>query len=615
MKQNKDPSQEAAKLRRRAEAQAGTGNGTAPPSETEDDSQRLLHELQVHQLELEMQNAELRQARDEAEAALEKYTNLYDFAPVGYVTLDRDGIISAANLNASRLIGVERSRLIGQHFWSFVADKTRPAFTGFLEKVFAGSAKETCEIELLKEGVSTFYVQLEGVIDSSEESCRIALIDITASNQAQEALRLLRKTEETHRLAMEAEEALRLAREAAEMLRLTKESAEAAARAKSQFFANMSHELRTPMSGILGMLQLALEEDLTPVLRGYLETTISSARSLIRIINDILDMSKIEASKLTIEDKPFSPHECISEAVDIITPEVRRKGLEIVISVSEEVPETLLGDYARLRQVLINLIGNAVKFTDEGKVVVHITAGKTDSGGKREFTFTVTDTGIGIPDDKKDLLFQPFSQVDASYSRKFGGTGLGLALCKEIVELMGGTISFESKEGMGSSFTFTIPLGEAKSVNIPTAVEPLASESIPCDPKREKQHRLLLAEDDPTIRTILELMFKRSNYTLDVAEDGQEAVEMWERGEYDLVLMDIQMPRLNGFEATRSIREKEQKRGGHTPIVAMTAHAQKEDELRCLSAGMDAYISKPIDFKECLQMIGQTIREKSSGAC
>jgi len=377
----------------------------------------------------------------------------------------------------------------------------------------------------------------------------------------------------------------------------------------------MSHELRTPMSGILGMLQLALEEDLTPVLRGYLETTINSARSLIQIINDILDMSKIEASKLTIEDKPFSPHRCISESVDIITPEVRRKGLEIVISVSEEVPETLVGDHARLRQVLINLIGNAVKFTEEGKVVVHITAGKTNSGGKREFTFTVTDTGIGIPDDKKNLLFQPFSQVDASYSRKFGGTGLGLALCREIVELMRGTISFESKEGMGSSFTFTIPLGKAEAVNVPTAVDPLASESIPCDPKKEKQHRLLLAEDDPTIRTILELMFKRSNYTLDVAEDGQEAVEMWERAEYDLVLMDIQMPQLNGFEATRSIREKEQRRGGHTPIVAMTAHAQKEDELRCISAGMDAYISKPIDFKKCLQMIGQTIRKKSSGTC
>ena len=362
------------------------------------------------------------------------------------------------------------------------------------------------------------------------------------------------------------------------------------------------------------MLQFALEEDLAPAPREYLETTLSSARSLLRILNDILDMAKIEAGKLTIEEKPFSPQMCLTEAVDIITPEARRKGLDFAISVAEEVPDTVVGDQVRLRQVLINLIGNAVKFTEGGKVVVRVTAGTT-SDGKREFTFAVTDTGIGIPDDKKELLFQAFSQVDASHSRRYGGTGLGLAICREIVELMGGAIFFESEEGVGSTFSFTIPLGEARlESDALTAAEPLSPETTTTATAGDKIPRLLLAEDDPTIRQVLGSMLKlATNYNFDFAEDGLKAVEMWEKGEYDLVLMDVQMPRLNGFEATRAIREKERERGGHTPIVAMTAHARKEDEERCLAAGMDAYISKPIDFKKSLQLIGDIIKQKSSG--
>ena len=388
--------------------------------------------------------------------------------------------------------------------------------------------------------------------------------------------------------------------------------AAAVTKAKSQFLANMSHELRTPMTGILGMLQLTLEEDLPPVPRDYLETTQRSAQSLLQILNDILDMSKIEAGKLTIEVKPFSLSGCIAEAVDIISPEVRRKGLDFAISVAKEIPKTVVGDHARLRQILLNLIGNAVKFTDHGKVEVHAFAGRMSSEGKREFTIAVTDTGIGIPDDKKDLLFQSFSQVDASHSRSYGGTGLGLAICRELVELMGGTISFESKAGAGSTFSFTIPLGEDEAEIIaPTVAIAPEPEKISV-PEGESSPHLLLAEDDPTIRQMLGVMLAKSNYRLDVAEDGRKAVEMWETGEYDLVLMDIQMPLMNGFEATRAIREKERKRGGHTFIIAMTAHASKDDEKRCLAADMDAFISKPIDFKECLRLIGQTIKQESS---
>ena len=235
---------------------------------------------------------------------------------------------------------------------------------------------------------------------------------------------------------------------------------------------------------------------------------------------------------------------------------------------------------------------------------VRVTAGGITSGERREFTFAVADTGIGIPDDKKELLFRAFSQVDDSHSRSYGGTGLGLAISREIVELMGGTISFESAEGVGSNFHFTIPMGEAgmesDTQSTETATPALEGERIP---------RLLHVDDDPVIRLVLGQMLNHANYNIDFAEDGLKGVEMWEKGKYDLLLMDVQMPRLNGFEATRAIREKERERGGHTPIVAVTAYARKEDEERCLAAGMDAFVSKPIDFKKCTTVINELIRE------
>jgi CheY-like chemotaxis protein len=301
-------------------------------------------------------------------------------------------------------------------------------------------------------------------------------------------------------------------------------------------------------------------------------------------------------------------------AVDILIPEARRKGLDLIRPAADNLQQTVVGDQLRLRQILTNLIGNAVKFTERGKVEVRVAAGEKTAAGKREFTFSVADTGIGIPADKQHLLFRSFSQVDDSDTRGYGGAGLGLAISREIAERMGGTIGFESEEGVGSTFTFTVPLGadgiESEAATEAETEEPAAS-AAPL-PDTGVKPRLLIAEDDPITRKVIGMMLQRSNYDPDFAENGLQAVEMWEKGEYDLILMDMQMPRMDGFEATRAIREKERERGCHIPIVALTAHALKEDEEKCLAAGMDSYIAKPINFSKCLQVIGGLLKKSLS---
>ena len=394
---------------------------------------------------------------------------------------------------------------------------------------------------------------------------------------------------------------------AEETLSRAKEAAEAGSLAKSEFMANVSHEIRTPLHGVLGMLQLLQTTPLDNDQADYLDKAVYSARSLLSVINDILDFSKIESGTLELAQEVFDPAQLVRSCAAVFDDQARRKGLTLAVRVDPDLPKHLRGDPGKIRQILFNLLGNAVKFTDKGGVAIEV-AGLPQSGSRSVLLLTVTDTGVGIPEQRQADVFEPFTQADPVFTKRFAGTGLGLAIVRKLTAFMDGGITLESAPDQGTSISLALRLEQVGQADRPGATGLGQRKALP----RLRRLRLLLTEDNPISQLAAKSFLQRAGHEVRTATNGLEALALLESETFDAVLMDIQMPEMDGVETTRRIRSHT---GGHydphIPIIALTAYAQTSEHKVFLEAGMDAAISKPLELAEILEVLSRVLQAPS----
>ncbi len=574
-----DPSE----LRRRAEAVLKSPTTGEPGNLSEEETSRLLHELQVHQVELEMQNEELSRTREELEISRNRYFHLYNMAPVGYCTVSRQGLILEANLTMARLLGVNRGALINKRLSQFVLREDQNLYYLQTGQLLKNGQPQSFVVRMVDAAGQLPYVHLEAARDEDEgreNVLRIVLVNITERIQLEEELRRARQ------------------------------ASDADSRAKSEFLANMSHEIRTPLNGIVGMAQVLEYSPLNPSQKECLEVIRSCSASLLSLINNVLDMAKVESGKLELEIRDFSLRTGIREVVQILAPQVEKKGLRLTIDIPEEVPDSLSGDPFRLKQILINLLGNAVKFTDRGGIRIGVAICESGPGQVR-LLLNVSDSGIGIRPELIDKIFLPFTQADTSITRQYDGTGLGLAICLRLAQRMGGKIRARSTVGSGSTFSLEVPFALSKSTAREPGRDGTGREAVSW---RGPALRFLVVDDEESNRSVVARMLSLAGHSVVECDNGEDALRLWEPGDFDLVLLDIQMPVRSGIEVLRTMREKEKENRRRIPVVAVTAHALQQEREQMAGEDFDGFLFKPVEieslFAEISRCLPKALREK-----
>jgi PAS domain S-box-containing protein len=510
------------------------------------------------------------------------------------------GDIVRVNAAFASLLAADISALEGIHVTALFDPEQREAvWERYLARFASGAKKHFLESELhFAHGPSGIFEILATRVEIPGQTPQMLFILRDVTHQKRSAEELARAKEAAEAANRELISANRSLEETGRLAREMADRAEALSAAKSDFLANMTHEVRTPLNGILGMTGLALETDLQPDQREYLDLVKSSAEALLSLVSDVLDFSKYEAGKLGLDCVEFSVRALLREVLRPLALRASVSGLVFESLVDDPVPDQLVGDPLRIGQVLRNLVGNAIKFTNQGKVSVHVHA-ESIQGSSVTLSFSIADTGIGIAREMHQLIFQAFTQADGSTTRRYGGTGLGLSISSGLVEMMDGKIWVESDPGKGSTFYFTITLelpAEEASPDLDRSAQDRHTA-----PKRNL--RILVAEDNSVNQRLAARLLEREGHSVTIAGSGQEAVDLFVERPFDLILMDVQMPGLDGLQATARIREKERATGGHVPIAAMTAQAAESDRLRCLESGMDAYVTKPVHVPALLKMI------------